>query len=138
MSLRLRVLLLACVISLAAGISIAPGDEERELCQALRSGGAAPIPGYAPNMRVLMDSWNYRNLLPVRMEDVWDQVDNDTRNPSSITTNVKFNFLASVTKEENVMLCYFFLRSGSSNPTLLAGRLFKCVAFLLVLRATGY
>ena len=88
MSLWLRILLLACVISLAAGISIAPGDEERELCQALRSSGAAPIPGYAPNMRALMDSWNYRNLLPTRVGAMWDQVDNDTRNNASITTNV--------------------------------------------------
>ena len=92
MSLRLSVLLLACVMSLAAGISIAPGDEERELCQALRSGGAAPIPGYAPNMRVLMDSWNYQNLLPTRAGAMWDQVDNDTRNDGSITTNVNFQY----------------------------------------------
>ena len=88
-SLRV-VLLLACVISLAAGISVAPGDEEREICQSLRSTGAAPIPGYAPNMRVLMDSRNYRNLLPLRSGAVWDQVDNDTRNDDSITTNVSF------------------------------------------------
>ena len=78
------------MIELAAGIiSIAPaGDEERELCRTLRSMGAAPISGYAPNMRVLMDSWNYRNLLPIRTGDVWDQVDNDNRNNASITTNV--------------------------------------------------
>ena len=91
MSLGLRVVLLSCVMSaikLAAGISIAPGDEERVLCQELRSEGAAPIPGYAPNMRVLMDSWNYRNLLPTRIGAVWDQVDNDTRNNATITTNV--------------------------------------------------
>ena len=88
MSLRLRVLLLACVISLAGGISIAQGDEGREICQSLRSMGAASIPGYAPNMRALMDSWNYQNLLPPRTGAVWDQVDNDTRNHGSITTNV--------------------------------------------------
>ena len=88
MSLGLRVVFLACVLSLAAGISIAPGDEERDLCKGLRDTGAAPIPGYAPNMRVLMDSWNYRNLLPTRIGDVWDQVDNDNRNNPSTTTNV--------------------------------------------------
>ena len=91
MSLGLRVVLLACVmlaIQLAAGISIAPGDEERILCQDLRSTGAAPTPGYAPNMRVLMDSWNYRNLLPTRIGAVWYEVDNDTMNDDSLTTNV--------------------------------------------------
>ena len=108
MSVGLKVLLFACVISLAAGISIAPGDEERELCQSLRSMGAAPTPGYAPNMRVLMDSWNYRNLL-TRVGAMWDQVDNDTRNDGSITTNVnlQYNYLASVAKQDNLLLCYF-------------------------------
>ena len=91
MSLGLKVVLLTCVMSviqLAVGISIAPGDAEERLCQNLRDMGAAPIPGYAPNVRVLMDSWNYRSLLPPRVEAVWDQVDNDTRNNASITTNV--------------------------------------------------
>ena len=104
-NLWLRVVLfLACVLSLAAGISITPGDEEREICPSLRSMGAAPIPGYAPKMRVLMDSWNYQNLLPPRTGAVWDQVDNDTRNNVSITTNVNFQYnLASVVKEDNLL-----------------------------------
>ena len=91
MSLRLSVVLFACamsVIELAAGISIAPGDEDGQICPNLRSSGAAPTPGYAPNMRVLMDSWNYQSLLLPRVGAVWDQVDNDTRNNASITTNV--------------------------------------------------
>ena len=88
MSLRLGVALLTCVLSvieLAAGI--APGDEE-PLCERLRGLGTAPRPNYAPNMRVLMDSWNYQNLLPGRTGSVWEQVDNDFNNPSGITTNV--------------------------------------------------
>jgi hypothetical protein len=136
MSLRMGVVLLACVMSaieLAAGISTAPGDEERELCNTLRSMGAAPTPGYAPNMRVQMDSWNYRNLLPTRTGAVWDQVDNDMRNNASLTTNV--SLIPSVLHIKNGIL---FLFSGFSNPTFLARRLFKCVAFVLVLRATGY
>ena len=75
------------VIQLAAGISIAPGDEEG-FCRTLQSTRVAPAPGYAPNMRVLMDTWNYQNLPPPHMGAVWDQVDNDTRNNASITTNV--------------------------------------------------
>jgi hypothetical protein len=94
MQFSLSVVLVACVISaieLAAGISIAPGDEEGGICQSLRSSGAAPTPGYAPNMRVLMDSLNYQNLLPPRVGAVWDQVDNDTSNSGSMTTNVSFH-----------------------------------------------
>ena len=91
MSLGLRVVLLACVISvmeLAAGISIAPGDAEGEICPSIRAGGAAPTPSYAPSMKVLMDSWNYQNLIRVP-GGVWDQVDNDTSNSGGmLTTNV--------------------------------------------------
>ena len=76
------------LIELVVGISIAPGDEEQVFCQNLRAQGAAPIPDYAPSMKVLMDSWNYQNLLPPRVGAVWDQVDNDTNNRDGETTNV--------------------------------------------------
>ena len=66
---------------------VAPGDED-PLCEALRTNGVAPMLSYSANMRVLMDSWNYLNLLPPRTGAVWDQVDNDTNNPVQITTNV--------------------------------------------------
>ena len=68
--------------------SVAPGDEDQLLCENLRLARAAPIPAYSANMRVLMDSWNYQNLLPSRIGAVWDQVDNDENNPSGMTTNV--------------------------------------------------
>ena len=67
--------------------AVAPGDED-PLCEQFRAVGAAPILAYSANMRVLMDSWNYYNLLPVRTGTVWDQVDNDENNPSGLTTNV--------------------------------------------------
>ena len=65
----------------------APGDEE-PYCEQLRAVGVAPIPVYSANMRVLMDSWNYQNFLPVRKGAVWEQVDNDMNNPSGITSSV--------------------------------------------------
>ena len=68
--------------------SVAPGDEEQQLCGNLRLIGAAPTPSYSANIRVLMDSWNYLSLLPPRSRAVWDQVDNDENNPSNVTTNV--------------------------------------------------
>ena len=94
MSSRLRVAVFVCafvisMIELAAGI--APGDEE-PLCRTLRVDRAAPIPNYTPNMTVLMDSWNYQNLLPERPGSVWEQVDNDTNNNDQLTTNVSCVF----------------------------------------------
>ena len=89
MSLLRVLLLLMCVllaIELAPGV--APGDEEQSVCQDLRADGVAPIPDYDPSMAILMDSWNYQNLLPVRTGAVWVQEDNDTNNPGGITTNV--------------------------------------------------
>ena len=68
--------------------AVAPRDEEQQFCETLRAAGAAPIPAYSANMRVLMDSWNYRNLLPPHTGAVWDQVDNDTNNFIGETTNV--------------------------------------------------
>ena len=89
--LLLRVLLFVCVILVIelAAAGVAPGNEE-PLCQQLRTEGVAPIPGYAPNMRPLMDSWNYLNLFPPRTGAVWDQVDNDTSNQNEVTTNVSY------------------------------------------------
>ena len=81
----LILVLLAVVVTTFAGV--APGDED-PLCEQLRARGIASTPAYSANMRVLMDSWNYHNLLPVRTGSVWDQVDNDENNPSETTTNV--------------------------------------------------
>jgi hypothetical protein len=80
--------LIFAFIFVRLSVSVAPGDEETALCEQLRAPGVAPIPAYSANMRVLMDSWNYRNLLPPRTAAVWDQVDNDAKNPSGATTNV--------------------------------------------------
>ena len=54
--------------STIAGSTIAPGDEA-PLCEQLRALKVALIPAYSTNMRVLMDSWNYQNLLPPRTDN---------------------------------------------------------------------
>ena len=82
-----RILMLVSLVVVTASAGVAPRDEE-PFCSNLRAEGSAPIPGYSANMRVLMDSWNYQNLLPPRPGAVWDQVDNDINNPSGVTTNV--------------------------------------------------
>ena len=66
---------------------VAPGDEKQQ-CRDIRESGLAPLPAYSANMKVLMDSWNYLNLLSPRTGAVWDQVDNDINNSEGITTNV--------------------------------------------------
>jgi hypothetical protein len=91
MASALWVALLVQLLILAnPGSGVAPGDEEAALCEQLRAHGASPTPAYSANMRVLMDSWNYRNLLPPRTGAVWNQVDNDMNNGPGVTTNVSF------------------------------------------------
>ena len=86
--LLLRLFLAVITTSVAAGV--APGDEEA-LCPRLREIGTVPIPDYEPSTRILMDSWNYQNLLGTTNRTsgvVWQQVDNDENNPTDTTTNV--------------------------------------------------
>ena len=73
--------------------AVAPRDEN-QLCRDLRAAGVVPIPAYSANTRILMDSWNYRNLLPDRVGAVWDQVDNDNNNPPETTANVSYKTLS--------------------------------------------
>ena len=84
------VLRVLCVIAAALVVStngVAPGDEEG-LCDNFRSLGTVPTPDYDPTLVILMDTWNYQNLLPPRSGAVWQQVDNDTNNDVQFTTNV--------------------------------------------------
>ena len=81
------------IITFDRAATTAPGDEG-PLCQSLRELGIAPTPAYSDNMRVLMDSWNYQNLLAIGANQpvfVWQQVDNDVNNPFEITTNVSLS-----------------------------------------------
>ena len=92
MSIQRVVLLLLKVTWVAVMVvGTAPGDEE-DICLGLRADGFAPTPAYSPTMRILMDSWNYLNLLPPRTGAVWDQVDNDVNNQVGLTTNVRLFF----------------------------------------------
>ena len=83
----LRVLCVVIATLVVSTHGVAPGDEE-ELCDDLRSSGTVPTPDYDPTMVILMDTWNYHNLLPPRSGAVWQQVDNDTNNDVLFTTNV--------------------------------------------------
>lgn len=74
MSLLLLQLNVVSVVVMVAGV--APGDED-PLCQQLRANGSAPAPSH---VRVLMDSWNYHNLLPPHTGAVWTEVHIDYAN----------------------------------------------------------
>ena len=78
----LLLLYVVSVVVMAAGV--APGDED-PLCQQLRANGTAPTPSYATSIRVLLDSWNYENLLPPHLGAVWTEVniDGDTHEVDS-------------------------------------------------------
>ena len=82
----LRTLVLLHLSTIADG-TVAPGDED-QFCQSIRTNGILSTLAYSANIKVLMDSWNYQNLLPQRTGAVWDKVDNDTNNPVGTTTNV--------------------------------------------------
>ena len=82
--------LLFVIIAIVEG-GVAPGDEA-PICAQLRAVGSAPTPDYDPSTQVLTDSWNYQNLLGDRSSAVWQQVDNDTNNVITSTTNVSKNW----------------------------------------------
>lgn len=71
----------------------AQGSEELSLewCKSRRAKGTIPALHHPANVEVLMDSWNYRNLLPDRVGAVWQQVDYDNNNDMQLTTNVSRN-----------------------------------------------
>lgn len=87
------VVLLLLILTWATVVVVGttPGDEE-DVCLVYRADGFAQTPAYSRTMRVLMDSWNYLNLLPPHAGAVWIQVDDDMNNPQHITTNVSTRY----------------------------------------------
>ena len=85
MKCLVAVVIVTMVLSLLSGWSCAqaPGDADAFCTETLPSIGVN-ILDYPPEVKPLMDSRHYRQLLP----PVWQQVDNDNNNPSGITTNV--------------------------------------------------
>lgn len=69
------VLLQTLLIALKAS-AIAPDDAHTFCTES--SHCAAPV--HPPNYRILLDSFNYLNLLPPHDGAVWQQVDNDMNN----------------------------------------------------------
>ena len=77
------------VLSSLSGWSCAqaPGDEDTFCTETLPSIGVN-ILDYPPEVKPLMDSHHYQQLLLPSMGAVWQEVDNDSNNLSGTTTNV--------------------------------------------------
>ena len=75
--------------SLLSGWSCAqaPGDAQAFCLETLPDLGIN-ILDYPPEVKPLMDSRHYRQLLPPNLGAVWQTVDNDTNNPSGSRTSV--------------------------------------------------
>ena len=77
---------LLAVASYQLASAQAPGDTS-QVCLDLRAAGIA-IVGYPPNVKPLMDSRNYENLIPFHQSPVWQRVDRDSNNPRGQLTAV--------------------------------------------------
>ena len=84
-----------CLIAVAIMLSFlsehicaqAPGDADPFCAETLPSVGAN-ILDYPPEVKPLMDSRHYRQLLPPNSGAVWQTVDNDDNNPNNLNTDV--------------------------------------------------
>ena len=72
----------------------APGDTS-QVCLDLRAAGIE-ILGYPPNVKPLMDSRDYENLVPDHQSPVWQRVDRDNNNPTGVATTVSLPLVVFV------------------------------------------
>ena len=117
------------------GGGVTPGDEA-SICAQLRAVGSALTPDYDPSTQVLMDSWNYQNLLGDRNFAVWQQVENDMNNMITSTTNVSKYKYASVFVLV-IDIHFDDLYSGYNSQTVHVNKVSKSVVTMLGCRTTG-
>ena len=79
------------VLSLLSGwcCAQAPEDKDSHCTEFLPSLGVN-ILDYPPEVKPLMDSRHYQQLLPPSTGAVWQTVDNDNNNPSGTVTSVSW------------------------------------------------
>ena len=108
-----------CVAVLVSVVSAgAPGDEDSFCTNELPSSGTIP-PIYPPNSNILLDSYNYVNLLPPQDGAVWQAVDNDLNNEAGRGTEVKG--LLQIIFNNIIILLFFY--SGLRTAMFHVGRL---------------
>ena len=80
------------VLSSLSGWSCAqaPGDADPICTETLPTVGVN-ILDYPPEVKPLMDSHHYQQLLPPNLGAVWQEVDNDNNNPSGTVTRVSWH-----------------------------------------------
>ena len=86
--------LIFAVASYQLASAQAPGDTS-QVCLTLRAAGIE-IVGYPPNVKPLMDSRDYSNLLPDHQSPVWQRVDRDNNNPTGVVTSVSLPLVVFV------------------------------------------
>ena len=81
----------AVVLSLLSGWSCAqaPGDAQSFCTETLPSNGVN-ILNYPPEVKPLMDSRHYQQLLPPNTGAVWQEIDSDNRNNAGLRTIVSW------------------------------------------------
>ena len=79
-------LFLSVLLSMAS--AIAPGDKHPFCRDTVINHNAITPPQYPSNVKILMDSYNYIDLLPPHTYAVWMQVDNDNNNAGGTGTMV--------------------------------------------------
>ena len=79
-------LFLGALLSMA--YAVAPGDEHPFCTDTLINDNVITPPQYPSNAKILMDSYNYIDLLPPHEFAVWMQVDNDNNNAGGSGTMV--------------------------------------------------
>ena len=96
-----------CVSVLVSVVSAgAPGDED-SFCTNEFPSSAIP-----PNSKILLDSYNYINLLPPQDNAVWQEVDNDNNNEAGRGTEVK------VCNRQCSLSLYYSLLQWSQNSNI--------------------
>ena len=81
-------ILLFLSVLLSVTSAITPGDEHLFCKDTLSSDNGITLPQYPSNAKILMDSYNYIDLLPPHEFAVWMQVDNDNSNERGTGTMV--------------------------------------------------
>ena len=98
------------------GVAQAPDDAD-PFCTEVLPGVGVNILDYAPQVKPLMDSRHYQNLLPPHVDAVWQEVDNDNNNPSQLATDVSWVEILLYMSEVHEDLCKHYMDSSWSGTT---------------------
>ena len=90
----------------------APGDGNDFCTNTLPIPGGVQAPVHPSNVKILMDSFNYLNLLPPHGGAVWQQLDLDTNNVDGAGTEVSMSTLMVDVYLESSLLLHSGVRTA--------------------------